>query len=43
MEVDESELPTLYQKAQVTDRVQAKLARLTPQLEKAEKLAKQSG
>lgn len=43
VEVDESELPTLYQKAQVTDRVQAKLARLTPQLEKAEKLAKSMG
>lgn len=38
VELDESELPTLYQKAQVTDRVQAKLAKMTPILEKAEKL-----
>lgn len=43
VEVDESELPTLYQKAQVTDRVQARLAKLTPQLEKAERLAKAMG
>ena len=43
VEVDESELPTLYQKAQVVDRVQAKLAKLTPQLEKAEKLARSMG
>jgi hypothetical protein len=43
VEVDESELPTLYQKAQVTDRMQAKLAKLTPQLEKAERLAKAMG
>lgn len=43
VEVDESELPTLYQKAQVTDRVQAKLAKLTPQLEQAERLAKAMG
>lgn len=38
VELDESELPTLYQKAQVTDRVQAKLAKMAPILEKAEKL-----
>ena len=43
VEVDESELPTLYQKAQVVDRVQAKLAKLTPQVEKAERLAKSMG
>ncbi len=43
VEVDESELPTLYQKAQVTDRVQAKLAKLTPQVEKAERLARAMG
>lgn len=38
VELDESDLPTLYQKAQVTDRVQAKLAKMSPILEKAEKL-----
>lgn len=43
VEVDESELPTLYQKAQATDRAQAKLAKLTPQLEKAQRLAKAMG
>lgn len=43
VEVDESELPTLYQKAQVTDRVQAKLAKVTPQMEKMERLAKAMG
>lgn len=43
VELDESELPNVYQKAQATDRYQAKLAQLTPQLEKAEKLAKTMG
>lgn len=43
VEVDEGELPTLYQKAQVVDRVQAKLAKLTPALEKAEQLSKRLG
>lgn len=43
VEVDESELPILYQKAQVVDRVQARLTRLTPQLEKAEQLARSMG
>ena len=43
VEVDESELPAMYQKAQVVDRVQARLAKLTPQLEKAERLAKAMG
>lgn len=43
VEVDESELPTLYQKAQVTDRVQAKLAKVAPTLEKAETLARSLG
>lgn len=43
VEVDESELPTLYQKAQVVDRVQAKLARVSPLMEKAEKLSKTMG
>lgn len=43
VEVDESELPTLYQKAQVVDRVRAKLAKLSPTLEKAERLSKSLG
>jgi hypothetical protein len=43
VEVDESELPTLYQKAQVVDRVQAKLAKVNPLVEKAEKLSKTMG
>lgn len=43
VEVDESEVPTLYQKAQVVDRVQAKLSKVTPVLEKAEQLSKSLG
>lgn len=43
VEVEESELPTLYQKAQVTDRVQAKLAKQTPLVEKAERLSRALG
>lgn len=43
VEVDESELPSLYQKAQVVDRVQAKLAKQTPLLEQAERLSKVLG
>lgn len=43
VEVDESELPTLYQKAQVTDRVQGKLAKLNPLLDKGERLSKLLG
>lgn len=43
VEVEESELPTLYQKAQVTDRLQSKLEKLSPMLEKSEKLAKSMG
>lgn len=43
VEMDESELPTVYQKAQVTDRLQAKLAKVTPQLDKVERLAKALG
>lgn len=43
VELDESELPDVYQKAQATDRYQAKIAKLTPQLEKAEQLAKTMG
>jgi hypothetical protein len=43
VEMDESELPTMYQKAQVVDRVQARLAKVTPSMEKAERLAKAMG
>lgn len=40
VELDERELPTIYQKAQVTDRVQARLARL---MERGEALSRQMG
>ena len=43
VEVDESDLPSLYQKAQVVDRVQAKLAKQTPLIERAERLSKVLG
>lgn len=43
VEMDESELPTLYQKAQVTDRLQGKLSRLNPMVERAEQLARTLG
>ena len=40
VELDETELPTLYQKAQVTDRVQAKLANMQPIYNQAVRTAK---
>lgn len=40
VELDEAELPTLYQKAQVTDRVQAKLANMQPIYNQAVRTAK---
>jgi hypothetical protein len=43
VELNESELPTIYQKAQVTDRLSAKLDKLNPQMEKVERLAKTLG
>lgn len=43
VEIDERELPTLYQKAQVVDRVQARLQRLEPMAEQAERLARTLG
>lgn len=43
VELDESELPTIYQKAQVTDRAQARLAGQTARLDKAEQIAKSLG
>ena len=40
VELDETELPTIYQKAQVTDRVQAKVAKMQPIYDKALRTAK---
>lgn len=42
-EIDESELPTLYQKATATDRYQAKLAKVNPMMERLERMAKANG
>ena len=39
VELDEAELPTIYQKAYVTDRAQEKLAKLQPVQEKGDRLA----
>ena len=43
VELDESQLPTLYQKAQVVDRVQARLAKQAPLLEQAEEMSRAMG
>lgn len=43
VELKESELPTIYQKARVTDRVQQRLAEMTPTVEMAARLASQMG
>ena len=43
VELDESELPTVYQKAQNHDRAQAKLAKVSPMLDKAERLSRSLG
>lgn len=43
VELKESELPTIYQKARVTDRVQQRLAEMTPTVEMAARLARQMG
>ena len=40
VELDETELPTLYQKAHVTDRVKAKLSQMQPIIDKGNRLAK---
>lgn len=42
-EIDESDLPTLYQKATATDRYQAKLAKVNPLMERFERMAKNNG
>lgn len=42
-EIDESDLPILYQKAMVVDRYQAKAAKDAPTLERMERLAKNNG
>ena len=43
VELKESELPTIYQKARVTDRVQQRLSEMTPTVEAATRLARQMG
>lgn len=43
VEVDEADLPTLYQKAQATDRAQQRLGEIRPTYDAAEKLARQMG
>lgn len=42
-EIDESDLPTLYQKATATDRYQQKLAKVNPMMERLERMAKNNG
>lgn len=42
-EIDESDLPAIYQKAAATDRYQAKLAKANPTLERMEQMAKRNG
>ena len=43
VELNEDEIPAIYQKSKVTDRLQAKLIQMSPILSKAEKLAKMMG
>lgn len=43
VELNESELPAVYQKAQVTDRMQARLAQMMPRMERAEEMARTMG
>lgn len=43
VELGEDELPTIYQKAHVTDRVRAKLEKAQPLVDKGERLAKMLG
>ena len=43
VEMDESDLPTIWQKATATDRYQAKLAKVNPMLERLERMAKNNG
>ena len=42
-EIDESDLPMLYQKATATDRYQAKLAKVNPLMDRLERMAKNNG
>lgn len=42
-EIDESELPTIYQKATATERYQEKVAKMGPVMEKLERVAKAAG
>jgi len=43
VEIDESDLPAIWQKSTVTDRYQAKLAKVNPMLERLERMAKNNG
>lgn len=43
VEVDENDLPTIYQKSMATDRYQAKLAKVNPLVERMEHMAKING
>lgn len=43
VELEESELPDIYQKSRVTERAQKRLSELTPTVEAATRLAKQMG
>ena len=43
VELDESDLPSIYQKSQVVDRVQARLSKISPVYEQAERTAKMLG
>lgn len=42
-EIDESDLPEIYQKATATDRYQQKLAKVNPLMERMERMAKANG
>lgn len=42
-EIDESDLPAIYQKATATDRYQQKLAKINPTMERMERMAKSKG
>lgn len=43
VEIDESDLPAIYQKSMVTDRYQKKMDRVNPMLERLERMAKNNG
>ncbi len=43
VEIDESDLPAIYQKSTVTDRYQKRLAEVSPTMERLERMAKNNG